>query len=152
MIKYYTNPIQAAYMQDEFGIEFYTWCEETESRFPINNDNGTLIDYLKWYIFKQISAKDIQILVIEKYNKEFEPKQGDDCEYIHDKIGFMHVTIGKKEPLWKATDGKLHPLPDGSRFLRIAKRDNKAFFAPLELDTPKHPNVWMKSYEDLLDN
>lgn len=102
---YYTNPIVAAYMAEEFGARF------------INRENQELsIGEIQRDCHPKMSENDIYYIHPDSLDI-FEPKEGDICQ--HPENNNCYSIEGRENISWAK-----------SVSMKIIQRDNKPFFMP----------------------
>lgn len=122
---YYDCPIQALYMQKEFGVKFYTIHKSDFSdkklsfHVDIKNIYNVLIQLLGIYNQK---LSDNKIYVAPESEHIFEPKKGDEGRWAR-KIGAHYANYNGEQ--WVSA-GIEEKLPD------IIYRNGKHFFMPKE--------------------
>ena len=112
---YYDNAIDALYMSERFGVEFYREYKDESAAYY---DKQDLID--------EIGTIDIKLYVIPESMSIFEPKEGDFIT--QDGDSFCHKVIGfgkSKQPICSQTKIEYEPYWD-----KIIQRNNKPFIMP----------------------
>ena len=131
---YYDCPIQALYMNEEFGVDFLHWVypsiHKTEMELlPVG------ISYLENIIpyFNHKYAFENRFIVAPKSEHIFEPKEGDLCKNIEDDdMGELCMIQGHGLAIPVANGGEGGWMVVDKSEVEILKRDNKQFFNPKE--------------------
>ena len=116
---YYDCPIQALYMNKEFGVEFF-----------IKDDDGDDYDFTEWYLnsqnvlelFIELKAFTCRIYVKSESEHIFEPKKGDEGRWAR-LVGAHYANYNGEQ--WVSA-GIEEKLPN------IIYRNGKHFFNPKE--------------------